>query len=226
LGWAIVFSLVAGLVLLYAIGRRNERAVWRDWELVLTPKGQTVYRTIEERVETELAIMKTAYDNAHHDEKLGSLDEARHLLQIGHQVIERFSPSMMRLLAITLAFSRMVSAMAPIEPLRPSDFKLRQLASLAYLNRVLHQFLVSTGERFRLRVYILGQGFGLAARYLVKSTERIVASPTPDEQEWAQIDRIQDDLHTLSVESLRSFRALLTSLTAERKDEVLELINP
>jgi hypothetical protein len=98
-------SLVAGLVLLYLVGRRNERAVWRDWELVLTPKGQTVYRTIEERVETELAIMKTAYDNAHHDERLGSIDEARHLLQIGHQVIERFSPSMMRLLAITLAFS-------------------------------------------------------------------------------------------------------------------------
>jgi hypothetical protein len=152
--------------------------------------------------------------------------EARHLLQIGHQVIERFSPSMMRLLAITLAFSRMVSAMAPIEPLKPRDFKLRQLASLAYLNRVLHQFLVSTGERFRLRVYILGQGFGLAARYLVKTTERIVASPTPDEQEWEQIDRIQEDLHTLSAESLRSFRALLTSLTAERKEEVLELINP
>lgn len=226
MGWAIAVSLLAGLILLYLVGRRNERAVWRDWELVLTPKGQAVYRTIEERVDTELALMKTAYSNAHHDDQVGSFEEARHLLHIGHQVIERFSPSMLRLLAITLAFSRMVAAMAPIEPLRPGDFKLRQVASLAYLNRILHQFLVSTGERFRLRVYILGQGFGLATRYLLRSTERVLNHRTNAEREWEQINRIQGDLHTLSVESLRSFRVLLTSLTAERKEDVLELINP
>ena len=226
MGWTIVVSIVAGLVLLYLVGRRNERAVWRDWELILTPKGQAVYRTIEERVDTELALMKTAYGNAQHDEQVGSFEEARHLLQIGHQVIERFSPSMMRLLAITLAFSRMVAAMAPIEPLRPGDFQLRQIVSLAYLNRILHQFLVSTGERFRLRVYILGQGFGLATRYLMRSTERVIAHRSNVDQEWDQINRIQGDLHTLSVESLKSFRTLLTSLTAERKEEVLELINP
>lgn len=226
MGWVIAVSILAGLVLLYVVGRRNERAVWRDWELILTPKGQTVYRTIEERVDTELALMKTAYSNAHHDDQVGSYEEARHLLHIGHQVIERFSPSMLRLLAITLAFSRMVAAMAPIEPLRPGDFQLRQVASLAYLNRILHQFLVSTGERFRLRVYILGQGFGLATRYLLRSTERILHNRSKAEQEWEQIDRIQSDLHTLSAESLRSFRTLLTSLTAERKEDVLELINP
>ena len=226
MSWAIPLSIVAGLVLLYLVGRRNERAVWRDWELVLTPKGQAVYRTIEERVDTELALMTTAYSNAHHDEQVGSFEEARHLLQIGHQVIERFSPSMMRLLAITLAFSRMVAAMAPIEPLRPGDFHLRQIVSLAYLNRILHQFLVSTGERFRLRVYILGQGFGLATRYLMRSTERILHHRADVDQEWEQINRIQGDLHALSVESLKSFRTLLTSLTAERKEEVLELINP
>ncbi len=93
MGWTIAVSIIAGLILLYVVGRRNERAVWRDWELVLTPKGQAVYRTIEERVDTELALMKTAYTNAQHDEQLGSLEEARHLLHIGHQVIERFSPS-------------------------------------------------------------------------------------------------------------------------------------
>jgi hypothetical protein len=225
-GWTIALSILAGLVLLYLVGRRNERAVWRDWELILTPKGQQVYRTIEERVDTELALMQTAYSNAQHDEQLGSYEEARHLLQIGHQVIERFSPSMLRLLAITLAFSRMVAAMAPIEPLRPSDYRMRQMVSLAYLNRILHQFLVSTGERFRLRVYILGQGFGLATRYLLRATERVIKTPTDAQQEWDQINRIQTDLHTLSADSLRSFRTLLTSLTAERKEEVLELINP
>ena len=226
MGWTIAVSILAGLVLLYVVGRRNERAVWRDWELVLTPKGQAVYRTIEERVDTELALMKTAYSNAQHDDQMGSYEEARHLLHIGHQVIERFSPSMLRLLAITLAFSRMVAAMAPLEPLRPNDFQLRNMNALAYLNRILHQFLVSTGERFRLRVYILGQGFGLATRYLLKSTERILSHRASADQEWEQIDRIQADLHTLSAESLRSFRTLLTSLTAERKEEVLELINP
>ena len=64
-------------------------------------------------------------------------------------------------------FSRMVSAMAPVTPLRPRDFRLSQIASLAYLNGVLHQFLVSTSERFRLKVYILGQSFDLGTRFLL-----------------------------------------------------------
>jgi hypothetical protein len=35
--WMIGLSTVGTLVVLFVFGRRNERAVERDWELLLTP---------------------------------------------------------------------------------------------------------------------------------------------------------------------------------------------
>ena len=224
--WMIILSTLGGLLVLFLLGRRNERAVRRDWELLLTPKGEKLYSAISGRVNSQLQLADMTYDEAFSVHQLGSVEEAKHLLDVGFNVIEKFSPTMLQLLSAMATFSRMVSAMTPVKPLRPQNFKLPQIVSLAYLNRILHQFLVSTGERFRLRVYILGQGFGLATRYLLRATDRILHNRTNAEQEWDQISRIQTDLHTLSAESLRSFRTLLTSLTAERKEEVLELINP
>ena len=111
--------------------------------------------------------------------------------------------------------------MAPVTPLRPTDFRLAQLVSLAHLGRLLHHFLVSTGERFRLRIYILGRSFGLATRALLHSTQRIIGHEAEAEREWDQIEAIRADLQTLTDESLASLRVLLTSLAAERREDVL-----
>ena len=107
-------------------------------------------------------------------------------------------------------------------PLRPKDFRLTELASLAYLNGLIHQFLVSTSERFRLRIYILGQSFGLATRSLLRSTERIAADDPEAAKEWEQVDAIRQDFDTLTRDSLDTLRVLLTSLAAEKRDDVLE----
>lgn len=219
--WMIGLSTLGTLAVLFLFGRRNERAVKRDWELVLTPKGERLYRTLEGRVQAELQLAELTYDEAFSVRALGSMDEAVRLLDVGYRVIEHFAPSMLKLLAAMSTFSRMVSAIAPVPPLRPRDFRLAQLASLAYLNGMLHQFLVSTAERFRLRLYILGQSFGLATRFLLRSTERIVRRQPEAEREWEQIRAIREDFQTLTDESLLSLRALLTSLAAERRDEVL-----
>lgn len=220
--WMIGFSVVGCFVVLFVFGRRNEQAVRRDWELLLTPKGEKVYRTVEGRVQSELALADLTYDEAFGFRELGSVDEAVRLLDVGYRVIENFAPNMLRLLAAMATFSRMVSAMAPISPLRPRDFRLAQLASLAYLNRLLHQFLVSTAERYRLRVYILGRSFGLATRFLMKSTQRIVRREPEAEREWEQIQAIRDDFETLTKESLASLHVLLTSLAAERREDILK----
>jgi hypothetical protein len=119
-------------------------------------------------------------------------------------------------------FSRMVSAMAPVTPLRPGDFRLTEIASLAYLNGLVHQFLVSTAERFRLRLYILGQSFGLATRSLLRSTKRIVEDEPEADREWEQVDAVRQDYDKLTHDSLETLRVLLTSLAAERREEVLD----
>jgi hypothetical protein len=220
--WMMGLSALSVLIVLFLFARRNERAVRRDWELLLTPKGERVLKSIEVRVQSHMDLAELTYDEAFSIRELGSLDEAKHLLDVGFRVIEQFSPSMLRLLSAMATFSRMVSAMAPVTPLRPAGFRLAQLASLAYLNQVLHQFLVSSGERFRLRVYVLGRGFGLATRYLLQSTRRIVSGDPESEREWQQIEALRDDFQTLTDESLASLRSLLTALSAEQREHLLE----
>jgi hypothetical protein len=219
--WMIGASVLSCLVVLFLFGRRNERAVRRDWQLLLTPRGENVYRTIEGRVENEMALANLTYEEAFAVRELGSVDEAKRLIDVGYRVIECFSPNMLHLLATMAKFSRMVSAMAPVTPLRPRDFRLTEIASLAYLNGLVHRFLVSTAERFRLRIYILGQSFGLATRSLLRSTQRIVRGEPEAEREWDQVDAVRQDFDTLTRDSLDTLRVLLTSLAAERRDEVL-----
>jgi len=207
---------------LYLLARRNERQVRRDWELLLTPKGEQLYRTIETRVSSEMQLAPMTYDEAFSVRELGSLEEAKHLLDVGYRVIEKFAPSMLRLLAAMSTFSRMVSAMAPIKPLRPQGFRLAQIASLAYLNQFLHNFLVTTAERYRLKVYILGRSFGLATRFLLSSTKRIAEGQPNAEKEWEQIQFVREDFQTLTDESLESLRVLLTSLAVEGRGDLID----
>jgi len=217
----IAFSIVGCLVVLFLFGRRNERVIRRDWELLLTPKGERLYHTIEGRVHNEMALADVSFDEAFAVRELGSVEEAKKLLDVGYRVIEKFSPSMLHLLAAMANFSRMVSAIAPVAPLRPRDFRLTQIVSLAYLNGVLHQFLVSTAERYRLKLYILGRSFALGTRFLLDSTRRILRGEPEAEREWAQVQAIREDFQTLTEESLDSLRVLLTSLAAERRDDLL-----
>jgi hypothetical protein len=209
-------------VVLYLLGKRDERAVKRDWDLLLTPRGEKLYRSIEGRVQSEMALADMTYDEAFTVKELGSVDEAKHLLDVGYQVIEKFSPNMLKLLATMATFSRMVSAMAPIAPLRPQGFRMAQIASLAYLNQFVHRFMVTTAERYRLRVYILGRSFGLATRFLLDSTKKLVNNEPEADKEWEQIQAVRQDFQTLTDESLESLRVLLTSLAAEKREHLLD----
>ena len=219
--WFIGLTILGGAVILFLFGLRNERAVERDWELLLTPRGEKLYHNIRRRVDSEMALADMTYAEAFAVRELGSVDEAKHLVDVGFRVIEQFSPNMLKLLAAMATFSRMVSAMAPVTALRPKDFRLAQIVSLAYLNSVLHQFLVSTSERYRLRLYILGRSFAVGTKYLLDSTRRILSEDPEAEPDWDQIQTIRHDFQALTDESLDSLKVLLTSLAAERREDVL-----
>lgn len=217
--WMIALSVVGGLALLYVDGRRNEAAVWRDWELLLTPRGESAYRQVEERVQDDLAVADLTLERALEARQLGSTEEALELLDAGYEMIEGFAPNMRALLAHMSVFSRMVAAMAPLPPLRPHDFRLAHIVRLAQLSRALHHFLVSTAERFRLRLYVLRRGFQVASHYLLHSRQRLAAQPA-GEAPWQGVQDAHRDLHALSNASLESFRTLLLSLAAEPRARV------
>ncbi len=217
-------SVVSCLVVLFLIGRRNERLIRRDWEILLTPKGEKVYGAIEGRVRSEIGMADLSFEHALVYRQLGTTEEARRLLDVGYRVIEKFAPDMLRLLAAMATFSRMVSAIAPVQPLRPKNFRIVQLASLAYLNGMLHQFLVSAAERYRLKLYILGRSFGLATRFLLRSIQNLGSGTAEPDREWEQIEAIRADFQTLTDESLDSLRVLLTAMARDDRQDLLRQI--
>jgi hypothetical protein len=218
--WLLAVSIAGCLGLLYVDGRRNEQAVWRDWQMLLTPRARRAYDEVSERVNDDLALADLALGRALELRRLGSLDEAVEVLEVGYGLIERFSPSMRTFLAGLSVFSRMVTAMRPMAPLRPQTLELPELSRLARLNQLLHLFLVCTAERFRLRVFILRRSFVVATRFVFVAKQRLAREASTDAC-WRSVEAVRRDLHTLSGESLESFRALLLSLTAERKEAVL-----
>ena len=116
--------------------------------------------------------LRTTYESLHRPE-LGSIQEAQKLLDAGYRVIEQFSPDM-RGSWPPWPPSPAGVPMVPVQPLRPRDFRLAQIASLAYLNQSCTVALSRLDvERFRLRIYILGRSFALAPRSS-HSTQAIV----------------------------------------------------
>jgi hypothetical protein len=91
--------------------------------MLLTPRGEKVYGAIEGKVRAEIGMADLSFEHALVYRELGTTEEAIRLLDVGYRVIEKFSPDMLRLLAAMATFSRMVSAIAPVQPLRPKNFR-------------------------------------------------------------------------------------------------------
>ncbi len=98
------------------------------------------------------------------------------------------------------------------------------MASLAYLHGMLHQFLVSAAERYRLKVYILGRSFGLVTRFLLRSIQNLGSGTADADREWEQIEAIRQDFQTLTDESFDSLRILLTAIAREDRQDLLRQI--
>jgi len=207
-------SAGGGLLFLALMARINDR-LWQDWETLLNPNDHALYARMRSQLDSELAMAEYAYDKADEHRLVGSVDEAIRLVELGYAMIERAAPDLRRLLAGMAVFSRMVSAMVPVAPLRPRDFKVAQLASLAALNQVLHRFVVTAAERFRLRLYVLTQGLSVVLRFLHGSTRRIRDTRSTTDRDWNDVAALRSDFRTITDESLESFRVCLASLAAQ-----------
>jgi hypothetical protein len=213
--WVIAVGILGGGLVLIVAGLRDQAAILRDWEMVLAPWGERAYRELESRIHGESSLADYAYGKAFRARRAGSREEAIRLLDVGLRVMERTSPDMVTLLRGMAVVSRMAAAITPVEPLRMADFRLPRLSGLVLLASCVHRLLASTAERFRLKVYVLRRGFGVATHFLVESTQRIRAHRPAAEAEWNRIEAARADLRTLSAESLRTFHVLLRSLAAE-----------
>lgn len=210
--WVIAAGFLGVIVVLVVRTLSDQREILADWDRVLSPWGADAYRELEQRIEGEAKMAEYAFKRAFSARAAGSAEEAVRLLDVALRVVERTSPDRVALLREMVVVSRMAAAISPVAPLQAREFRLPRLSTLAVFAALAHQMLFSTSERFRLRAFVLRRGFGMVSRLLLRSTERIRAGNHGD-PEWDRIAAARADLQTLSNQSLRTFHALLTSLS-------------
>jgi DNA-binding MarR family transcriptional regulator len=214
---AVAVAIAGCLAALYLDGRRDEEAVRREWVLRLTPRGRWAFDEVKERIDDELALADLALRRAGELIRQGSPEEALDVLDAGCALVERFSSGMRSFLSGLSVFSRMASVTAPVAPLRAADFGLGGVARLASL---VHAFLVTGAERYRLRAFVLRRGFDAATRRMLEARLQLSRREGSSSEAWSRLEAARLDLHKLSEASLESFRTLLFSLSAERKEAV------
>jgi hypothetical protein len=210
-----IAMLIIGWVAFAVFARRNEKKVQSEWTALLSPSSERIFERARLDIEANTTLVGVAMNEAMEVRQLGDLDEAVRFLNIGGEIIERFTPSLLALLAVMARFSRMVSAIAPVDPILPGNFHLAELTSLAHLHRIMDHVLASAKQRFRLKLFILGKGLSITSHYLLKSIQNVVTRRSSEDQEWEQILQVEEDFRTLSNESVQSFRALLAALSSD-----------
>jgi hypothetical protein len=215
--WVIAVAVVGALIVLTVRAFHNEAEFLQDWEKALSPWGVDTLRELEQRLEGESRMAEYAFGRAFAARASGSPEEAIRMLEVALEIVERTSPEMVALLREMSNASRMAAALSRVDPLPTRGFQLRTLSTLAVGAAVAHQMLFSPTGRFRLRAYVLQRGVQVTTRFLLDSTRRIRLESQANDREWERIAAARADLQTLAVQSLLTFRILVTSLAAQAR---------
>ena len=203
-----VTILLISFLILFLLGKRDEHKTRKKWKKFQEFSESAGFKDMKKLVDSNLEAIDFAYGEANEFKQLGSIEEAKKLLDVGCKIITQFTPSLLKMISSMMVFSRMLVAITPFKPLKPGNFKVTQLASLAFLNTLVHQFLVSMKDRFKLKLYIIGKGLAMAGSYLIKSTKNIITSSKEEEKDWEKIDDLLDDYKELSRETLACLKVI------------------
>jgi hypothetical protein len=209
----MALCVLGGLLFLVIVGRHNEAATARDWEMALSPMGEAILAEVAEGVQAQTFMIETSYKTAERQRAHGSMDEAVRLLSVGSRAVEACAPSMLHLVKSIGVLARQAAAIAPVTPLRPQAFRSSELRTVAGLAALAHHFLVSARERLGLRLAVLRHGFRAVVGRILRATDAAAATPD-EERQWARVGALRADLGTLTEESLGTLRLVLASLGA------------
>lgn len=216
LSWTLaglVFTLVL-LGLLLLVARWLDRRSWPAWDLTLSDDEAAQYRWIEDDAEAYLDGLDAALSLACAERESGNPREAARILGAAVAFLESYVPTLGARLDKWSLLSRGVPALLLVPPLRPSRFRSHRLQGLAVLQRACDLALVSSGERFRLRAYVLLLALGLVLRTFRSAARRAASRPRSAGRALRRAQAARADLETLGREALALLRALLVSLRA------------
>jgi len=215
MSWLWVTPLLA-LVVTWVLGRYNARAVERDWEMMLTAKGRGAIEALELQILCDGAAVESARIGAISARDRADFGQATRLAGLAYRAVEEATPDRLKRLRAMGVCIRMATAILPVPPLKPRNFRLAQLSSLTGLSSFVHHLLVSTGERFLLRLYVIGLGYRIVTRAL-SGTATGLRRDVGDVWAWDVFDRATADWSSLEKEHVESFRVFVLSLTAEKR---------
>lgn len=200
----VVVSVLGGLALLAALSLADQHH-GEGWERLRLAAASNALRDLKSQYAVERVAAEAAYARADASRARGDADEALRLMDVGYQYLSELAQDRRAYLGEMALYCRLVSAIVPLPPLRPSQFQLVELRRLAGVGGVLHYLLVAAVERFRLRLWMLGRGFALVVRALVPRSGRVASG--------------RADFRTLEDETLRSAEALVEALAVARLAE-------
>jgi hypothetical protein len=210
----ILFVVCGLLAALIATAFYNHASLQRQWEFVLEPWHDEILSGFHAKAAGEQAAANSAYRRAL---KATNHAEAVRLIDVGLRFVERTAEDWMTILRYTALLSRMADAITPISPLGVWAFRLPALRGWALVNAILHHFVVTAGERLRLRCYVLRECWKVARRNARRSTRRI----TRGVDDWRRLAMVREDLATSTEETIRSFHAILLSISARQANEAV-----
>ena len=211
--WFLPFAAVIVHIILI---RYNSRAVRRDWEMMLHPTGRRLLEELRLQHRLDAAVADDVRERVSVARRREDYTQAMHLVELGTQLLVEATPNRLSRLRGMAVCARMASAMIPVEPLHFRRFELRELATIAGLGSVLHNVLLTTTERFVLKLQILGLGFKLVTRALGHTADAARVVPVQQEA-YDKFERATADWTTLDIEHVEAFKVLVLSLAAHPK---------
>lgn len=204
----IGLAILSCLVAMFLLGRIRETAYDVDWQDLATPAGRRALNELRTRFRLEAPVIRIAIGRPVQLAAAAGGDqaEAARLLVVGYEYMAELASDRLELLRSMARYSRMVTALMPLPPLPARAFRHQGLSLLAGFSNVAHHLLVTVPERFRLRTAVLRAGFRIVLRALVSAGAR--GGPP----KWQIAVDALADWHTLDLETLESFRALVTAV--------------
>lgn len=210
--WLLLTSIwLIAIIPILAWVRWLDRRSWPAWSTALDSDAREHYAYMVQHIESALNTVAATVQLADTRRSEGKAAEGARVLQVALRTIEAFVPTLVGRIEHWRTVSRAVIALQPIPPLRVRGFHLWQLSGLAAFHRAMDLALVTSVERFALRLRVLLGGFKiimLACRDVGRRLRASEQQPMP----FRQVRDLAADFGTLGHESLTTLHALLVSL--------------
>lgn len=206
----LILLATLGLGLALYAQRDLDRRGWPAW-LGLDELNLDGVATMRASLRQRANLVTVALQGVEQERRAGDHEEAVALHDLSTTILQTFVQDVSGRLQQWADSARALSALYPLAPLSVLRARLARLRLLAAAWHVLHWILVSSGERFRLRVAMLTRSLRTLARYW-----RSARPPRRASGEWRAPSIVAHDTQILAEAAADTYDALARSRLSHR----------